>query len=206
LLSFILSSNNQEDLTFESFVIAMHHIKENRKIPHSYGITPDTFTSFYDYLTPKARKSLIDIHDSTIKYYRLMSIADTFEAITAERVYKKASSIGKTIEIMLNENITGDQFHQPYLDKLIRFAVKHFLPKNLIFKLTDDMLENYYTSREFISRDRKFYQKSHRGVVVQPAGHLDEPVKCVIFNRHTKHVERNLDILPVHLLHHRYLT
>ncbi|SLM28611.1 HD-GYP domain family protein [Desulfamplus magnetovallimortis] len=206
LFSFILSSNNQINLTFESFVMAMHHIKENKKIPHSYGITPDTYTSFHDYLTPKAQQALKEIEPDTIKFYRLMSIADTFEAITAERVYKKGSSIGKTIEIMQKENRDGEQFHTPYLDALIRLVIKFFLPRHLIFKLSDELIDTYYSDSEFTNMDKKFYQKNYRGVVVEPSSRIDDAVKCVIFNHHNKRVERNLDILPMHLLHQRYLT
>ncbi len=204
LLSFVLSSRNQQNLNFEAFAMAMHHIKENKNIPQSYGITPDTFTSFHDYLTPKAQKKLMEIHNSTIKYYRLMSITDTFEAITAERVYKKGSSIGKTIEIMLSENRNNAQFHTPYLDALIEFVIGHFLSKNLIFKISDEIMEACYPDSEFISTDRQFYQKSHRGVIVQTSSHLDEAVQCVIFNRHTKNIERRLKILPILLLYYRY--
>lgn len=204
LLSYILSSSNQQDLKFESFVMALHHIKENRKIPHSYGITPDTFTSFHDYLTPQAQEKLREIHDSTVKFYRLMSIVDTFEAITAERVYKRGSSIGKSIEIMLNENREGNQFYTPYLDTLIEFVIRHFLPKNLFFKISDKILETYYPDNEFNSKNRKFYQRSHSGVVVETSSHLEENIQCVIFNQHTKNIERHLNILPIHLLHNRY--
>lgn len=206
LLSFILSSDNQQNLSFESFAMAMHHIKENRQLPHSYGILPDTYTSFHDYLTPEAQKKLHEIRDETTKYYRVMSIADTFEAITAERVYKKPSSIGKTIEIMLNENRTGEQFHPPYLDALTQFVVRHFLPKNMIFKLTEEILDTCYSGNDFNGMDRKYYQKNHKGVVVGLSHHLDDPVACVIFNRHTKKVERNLDIQPLLLLNQRFFT
>ena len=204
LLSFILSSNNQQNLIFESFAMAMHHIKENRQIPHSYGIIPDTYTTFHDYLTPEAQKQLDQVTDKTVKFYRVMSIADTFEAITAKRVYKKPSSIGKTIEIMLNENRDGDQFYTPYLNTLTRFVVRHYLPKHMIFKLSDDIMEHYYAENDCNGVDRKFYQKNHRGVVVRPSNELNESVACVIFNKHTKKIERDLEIHPIPLLHQRY--
>ncbi len=205
LLSFVLSSNNQKDLDFECFAIAMHHSKEDKNLPNSYGITTDSATSFHDYLTPKAQQKLKEIHDSTVKFYRLMSIVDTFEAISAKRVYKKGSSIGKTIEIMLNENINSNQFYTPYLDALILFVIKHFLPRNVIFKISDEILDHYYSDSDFLHMDRKFYQKNHRGVIVKTSHHLEEAVECVIFHFTSKNIERKIKVLPIHLLNNRYL-
>ncbi|MEA1968417.1 MAG: HD domain-containing protein [Thermodesulfobacteriota bacterium] len=206
LLSFILCSNNQHNLDFIAFTMGMHHVKENKDIPQSYGISPDTYTSFHDYLTLEAQQKFKENHDSMVKFYRLMSITDTFEAITAERVYKKASSLGKTIEIMLNENRKDGLFYTPYLDVLIDFVVIHFLPKNLIFKISHEILDEYYHNNEFISRERKFYQKQHRGVIVKPSGCYDKTVRCVVYNRYNKKEERYLDIFPCHLLQHIYFT
>ena len=47
---------------------------------------------------------LNEIYYSTKSYYRVINIADTFEAITAERVFKKASSIGNALGIMISNN------------------------------------------------------------------------------------------------------
>ncbi|MBF0230904.1 MAG: HD domain-containing protein [Desulfamplus sp.] len=205
LLTYILTSNNQQNLDFESFVMAMHHIKENKNLPQSYSISQDTHTSFYDYLIPEAQKKIHEIYDDTVKYYRLMNITDTFEAITSERVYKKASSLGKTIDIMKNENKNGEFFYGPYLDKLIQFVVKHFLPKNMIFRISDEMLENYYQKDKFLLSEKKAYQTTHRGVVINPSSHIDEPLDCVIFNHKTKHTERKLSIPPRFLLDYKYI-
>ncbi|MBF0210372.1 MAG: HD domain-containing protein [Desulfamplus sp.] len=206
LLSYILSSNNQKNLEFEPFVMAMHHIKENKDIPQSYSISHDTKFSFFDYLIPEAQNRIRDIYDATVKYYRLMNITDTFEAITAERVYKKASSIGKTIDIMTNDNKNGDFFYPPYLDKLIQFVVKTFLPKNMIFRISDEMLDTYYQKDKFIVNEKEAYQKSHRGVIINPSSHIEEPLECVIFNHKTKQTERKLTIPPRILLNHKYIT
>ncbi len=206
LLSYILTSNNQTNLDFEAFVIAMHHIKENKKIPQSYSIAHDTHTSFYDYLIPEAQQKIHKIYNDTIKYYRLMNITDTFEAITAERVYKKASSLGKTIDIMTSENRNGEYFYAPYLDKLIQFVVKHFLPKNMIFRISDEIIEHYYYQDKFLLSEKKLYQLSHRGVIVSSSSTIDQPLECVIFNHKTKRTERRIPILPKFLLDYKYLT
>lgn len=206
LLSYILTSNNQTNLDFESFVIAMHHIKENKNIPQSYSIAHDTYTSFYEYLTPEAQKKINDIYKDTIKYYRLMNITDTFEAITAERVYKKASSLGKTIEIMTRENRAGEFFYPPYLEKLIQFVVKHFLPKNMIFRISDEIIETLYQKDNFLLSEKKAYQLSHRGVIMATSSDIDTPLDCAIFNHRTKKRERRLQIPPRFLLDYKYIT
>lgn len=206
LLSYILTSNNQQNLDFESFVMAMHHIKENKNIPQSYSIYHDTHTSFYKYLIPEAQKKIHEIYEETIKYHRLMNITDTFEAITAERVYKKASSLGKTIEIMTHENRNGEFFYGPYLEKLIQFVVKHFLPKNMIFRISDEILETYYERDKFLLSEKKTYQSTHRGVIVRTSSHIDEPLDCVIFNHRTKQTERKLPIPPRFLLDYKYIS
>lgn len=205
LISYILTSNNQQNLDFEHFLTAMHHIKENKNIPQSYGITHDTHTSFYNYLSSTAKQRVHEIYGETKKYYRLISIADTFEAITAKRVYKKPSSVGKTIEIMINENINGDFFYAPYLDELIQFLIRFFLPKNMIFKISDKIIETHYKNERSILNEKTAYQKMHRGVIVKPSSHIEEPLDCVIFNHRTKKTERILQILPLLLLDDKYI-
>jgi len=135
-----------------------------------------------------------------------MNITDTFEAITAERVYKKASSLGKTIEIMTHENRNGEFFYVPYLEKLIQFVVKHFLPKNMIFRISDEILETYYERDKFLLSEKKTYQSTHRGVIVRTSSHIDEPLDCVIFNHRTKQTERKLPIPPRFLLDYKYIS
>ncbi|MBF0467556.1 MAG: HD domain-containing protein [Desulfamplus sp.] len=206
LLSYILTSNNQQNLDFEHFVIAMHHIKENKNIPQSYSITNDTYISFYDYLTPEAKHKINEIYDDARKYYRLMNISDAFEAITAERVYKKPSSIGKTIDIMRNENRAGEFFYPPYMDKLIEFVLKHFLPRNMIFKISDELLDTYFQKDKLLSSEKKAYQATHRGVIIKTSSQLDKPLECVIFNPKTKKTERKIPVLPGFLLNYEYIS
>lgn|GEM_PF-2315924 len=205
LLSYILTSNNQQNLDFEHFLTAMHHIKENKKIPQSYSITHDTHTSFYEYLTSQAQQKIHEIYGDTQKYYRLMNITDTFEAIAAERVYKKASSIGKTIDIMTSENRNGDFFYTPYLEKLIQFFVREFLPQNMIFRISDEIVEIHYKQENFLSSEKKAFQRDHRGVIINSSSQLDQQIQCVIFNHKTKRKERELSILPRSLLNDKYI-
>lgn len=204
LFSYIISSNSQTNLDFKAFVTGLHHIKENRHIPLSYGIIPDTHTSFFSYLTPEAQEKLKKNYDKMIKYYRLMSIADTFEAISAERVYKASSSIGKTIEIMLKENLKNAQFYTPYLNIFTKAAVKYFLPRNMIFKISDVILETYYKGDDPVFENKKFYQKYFQGVIVNPSDNYLDKAFCMIYNRLTDKVDRHLNILPCHLLEQRY--
>ncbi|NOX34390.1 MAG: HD domain-containing protein [Deltaproteobacteria bacterium] len=204
LLSFILASNNQFNLDFEPFVMALHHIKEDKNLPQSYGISKDTHTSFYEYLTPGAQAKLNEIYHLTKKYYRIISIADTFEAITAQRVYKRASSIGKALEIMISDNKKGRFFYQPYLDRFIRFIIKKHLPKNLAFKITDEILDYYYKSDNFSPEKRNKYKKEYIGVVIRSYSILEKKIDCIIYNKANKKIERRLKILPAYFLKHIY--
>lgn len=204
LLSFILASKNQDILDFESFVMALHHLKEDERLPQSYGITKDAFTSFYDYLTPDAQSLLDEIHASTQKYYRIISIADTFEAITAQRVYKKASSVGKAVEIILNENRKGRVFHQGYLELFIRIILKQYLPKNMVFKLDDKFMDTFYISDQMTEVEKKLYKKEYLGVIAQNSPKIDSSLKCIIFNEKTHAPDRRLEIPPLYFLSHIY--
>ncbi len=179
LLSFILASNNQCNLNFEPFVMALHHIKEDKNLPQSYGISKDTHTSFYEYLTPEAQTKLNEMYHLTKKYYRVISIADTFEAITAERVYKKASSIGKAIEIMISNNKKDHFFHQPYLDQFVRFILNKYLPKNRTFKITDELIDTYFPSDNSSPETREKFKTKHQGVILKPCASFDKKLTRV---------------------------
>ncbi|HCY84951.1 MAG TPA: hypothetical protein DHV36_07420 [Desulfobacteraceae bacterium] len=198
LLSFVLASNNQENLDIESFSMALHHVKENKDLPQSYGIARGTHTSFYDYLTPDAQARLNELYHGTKKYYRVIGIADTFEAITADRVYKRASSIGKALEIMVAGNKKHKLFYQPYLDVFIRFILNRYLPKNMAFKLSDDIMDAHF--KDITGADRQGFQSSHQGVVVATGHTLDTKVSCIIYRTATMTVERKLFLPPALLL------
>ena len=198
LLSFVLASNNQENLDLERFSMALHHVKENKDLPQSYGIARGTHTSFYDYLTPDAQARLDEMYQQTEKYYRVIGIADTFEAITAERVYKRASSIGKALQIMAVSNKKHNTFYQPYLDTFIRFMLRRYLPKNLAFKLNDEILTSYF--KDIDRDDYNTFQNSHQGVVVAPGTTLEQKVSCIIYRTDTMTVERKLSLPPALLL------
>lgn len=204
LLSFILASNNQNRLDFESFAMAQHHIKEDPNLPQSYGITKETHTSFYEYLTHDAQIKLNEFYHSTKKYYRVIGIADTFEAITAERVYKRKSSIGKALEIMKNENKKGNFFYQKYFDKLIQYIIKKYLPKNLVFSITDEILDNYYQSDGITIDDRERYKKEYAGVIIKSYPTLEMDLECVFYEKNNKLVERRLSISPSFFLNQIY--
>ncbi|MCF8068372.1 MAG: HD domain-containing protein [Desulfobacterales bacterium] len=204
LLSFILASNNQVDLDFESFTMALHHIKEDSSLPQSYGIAREAYTSFYEYLTPDAQKKLDEIYLSTKKYYRVISIADTFEAITAERVYKKKSSIGKALEIMINDNKKGDYFYQEYFDHFIRLIIKNYLPQNVVFNITDEILENYYLSAGAAVKNRLRHKWDYAGVIVKSYPTLERDLECVIYNKSNKIIDRHLSIPPIFFLNQIY--
>ena len=204
LLSYILSSGNQLDLGYESFVMALHHIKEDKKSPQSYSIAKDTHTSYYHYLTAEAQVKLNEIYYSTKNYYRVISIADTFEAITAERVYKKASSIGKALEIMTNSNKNGACFYQPYIDVFIRLIIKMFFPKNLRFKINDELIEEYYQVDQLTTPEKKFYKQTYRGIIVSSCSSLEQSLQCLIYNVQTQKPERQLKILPMFFLRQTY--
>lgn len=200
LLSYILASDNQQDLRFDAFAMALHHIKEDKLSPQSYSIAKDTHTSFFQYLTSPAQVMLNEIYHTTKKYYRVISIADTFEAITAERVYKKASSIGKTLEIMLGSNEKSVYYYQPYLDKLVQFVIRQFLPKNLQFAVTDEIIDNYIHQNNFTPTQKKYLRHHSRGVILKTCNTLDEQLLCMIYNIQTKKVEHKLMIPPLFFL------
>lgn len=200
LLSFILASNNQHNLDFEPFVMALHHVKEDKNLPQSYGISKDTHTSFYEYLTPEAQMKLNEMYHLTKKYYRVISIADTFEAITAERVYKKASSIGKALEIMINSNKKDHYFHQPYLDQFILFILNKYLPKNRTFKITDEILSTYFPSDNLSPEARERFKANFQGVILKPCATFDKELTCVIYQTRNMKLERKLSIPPFFFL------
>jgi len=177
-------------------------VKEDKNLPQSYGIGSDTHTSFYDYLTPEAQNRLNEIYSDTKKFYRLVNIADTFEAITAERIYKKASSIGKTIEIMTNGS--DGHFYKPYLDILIKFIIKQYLPKYLTFKITDEFLEEYYFKNDFDPEDKLVYKKKYRGVIFNSCSSIDNQLKCAVYNIKTEKVEKRLEVPPMFFLKNIY--
>jgi len=204
LLSYILSSNNQQDLNYEAFVMALHHIKEDKDSPQSYSIAKDTHTSYYQYLTTEAQIRLNEIYYSTRNYYRLISIADTFEAITAERVYKKASSIGKALEIMTNSNKKGACFYPPYLETFIQFILQTFLPKNLRFKINDELLEEYFQADQLSTAEKKFYKRTYRGIITDSCLRLEQDLQCVMYDLQTEKVKRRLIIPPMFFLKQTY--
>lgn len=204
LLSFILASNNQNNLDFESFAMAQHHIKEDPNLPQSYGISKENHTSFYEFLTHDAQIKLNEVYHATKKYYRVIGIADTFEAITADRVYKRRSSIGKALEIMATENRKGNFFYQKYFDKFIQFILKKYLPKNLIFSITDEILENYYQLDDMTINNRERYKKEYAGVIIKSYPTLERELECVFYNRDNKLVDRRLSIPPSFFLNQIY--
>jgi len=204
LLSYILSSNNQQDLNYEAFVMALHHIKEDKDSPQSYSIAKDTHTSYYQYLTTEAQIRLNEIYYSTRNYYRLISIADTFEAITAERVYKKASSIGKALEIMISSNKKGACFYPPYLETFIQFILQTFLPKNLRFKINDELLEEYFQADQLSTAEKKFYKRTYRGIITDSCLRLEQDLQCVMYDLQTEKVKRRLIIPPMFFLKQTY--
>ena len=204
LLSYILSSNNRLNLDYEAFVMALHHIKEDKKSPQSYSIAKDTCTSYYHYLTAEAQAKLNEIYYSTRSYYRVIGIADTFEALTAERVYKKASSIGKALEIMINSNKKGACFFQPYLNVFVRFIIQTFFPKNLRFKINDELMKEFYLVDQSKPAEKKFYKQNHGGVIVKSCSSLEQTLVCVIYNIRTQKAERRLKIPPMFFLRKTY--
>ncbi|MDX2441030.1 MAG: HD domain-containing protein [Desulfobacterales bacterium] len=204
LLSFILASNNQNYLGFEPFVMALHHIKEDKNLPQSYGISKDTHTSFYEYLTPNAQNKLNEMFHLTKKYYRVISIADTFEALTAPRVYKKPSSIGKALDIMLNDNKKSCFFYPPYLEKFIELIIKKYLPKNMVFKLSDEIIKKYYFSNDLVFENIKQYKKDYMGVIIQTPSNFNQDLVCVVYNLFDQKIERKLHISPIFFLDNIY--
>jgi len=162
--------------------MALHHIKEDPDLPQSYGISRETHTSFYEYLTPDAQAKLNEIYHLTKKHYRVIGIADTFEAITAERVYKRKSSIGKALEIMINDNKKSTFFYQKYLDRFVQFILNKYLPQKLIFAITDEILDNYYQSDGTTIDNIENYKRDYRGVIIKSYPTLEKNVECIVFN------------------------
>ncbi len=204
LLSYILSSNNQQDLDYEPFVMALHHIKEDKNSPQSYSIAQDTHTSYYDYLTADAQAKLNEIYYSTRSYYRVIGIADTFEAITSERVYKKASSIGKALDIMISNNKERSCFYQPYLDAFVKLIIQTFLPKNLRFKIDDELIKEYCPLDHLKSSEIEYYKQTHRCIIAQPCSTFEQNLLCVIYNVQTKTVDRRFKVRPMFFLRQTY--
>lgn len=205
LFSYILASNNQQDLNFESFAMALHHVKENKTLAQSYSIARDTATSFSEYLTDDARKKLDQIYQYTRPFYRIISIADSFEAISAERVYKKASSIGKTLDIMIKCNQSQAFFYPPYLDALIRYVLKTFLPRNLKFNITDEILDTAPGLKPDTESRKKAIKTYYQGVLLEAGHRIDGLLKCVIYDRRNKKIEHRVTLPPMLFLNHMYL-
>lgn len=205
LLSYILSSGNQANPGLESFAMALHHLKENPDLPQSYGIGPKGHTSFYQYLTPDAQVLLNQTFHETKKYYRVICIADTFEAISAERVYKRASSIGKSLDIMLKDNRDADFFYQPYLDVFIQTLLRKFVPRNLNFKITNQILDAFYGDKKLTAAQRTFYKTHYRGVVTNACTKLSQDLDCVIYTHQDKTVVERLSVPPKFFLDQIYI-
>lgn len=204
LLSYLLSSNDQQNLNFESFAMALHHVKENKKLPQSYGISADTHISFYEYLTPEAQVRLNEIYHLTKRYYRVIGIADTFEAISAPRVYKKASSIGDALAIMINCNRKDGLFYQPYLDAFISFMIRESLPKNLKFKINDDILDYLSWAETLTPEQKERFKQQYLGVIINSCSTFDSTLDCVIFDPGTQQVHLKIQIPPMHFLKTMY--
>lgn len=200
LFSYIMMSHNQEVFDFEAFAMALHHTKEKKDIPESYSIAEDVFTSFHEYLNVDARQELKRIYEASKKYYRLIGIVDTFEAISTERVYKKASSIGKTLEIMTRSNSNGDFFYKPYLDRFIHLLIQCYLPVNLIFKITDELMEAFFDTPFVLPEAVNAYKKKYQGVIIKSCSTLEEELTCLIYNKNSKRVERQIYISPMFFL------
>ena len=204
LLSYILSSNNQLDLSPEAFIMALHHIKEDKNSPQSYSIAKDTRTSYYQYLTAEAQTKLNEIYYSARKFYRVIAIADTFEAITAERVYKKGSSVGKALEIMINSNKKSECFYPPYLDAFVKFIITTYFPVNLQFKINNTLMQEYYQAEEQNTPENNLYKRNHRGVILNSCSSLEQNLHCMIYNIQTQQIDRNLTIPPMFFLQQRF--
>ena len=200
LLSYIMMSNNQQFFEFEAFVMALHHTKENKNLPQSYSIAHDVHTSFYEYLTHEARSEFKKIYDSSRKYYRVLAIADTFEAISAERVYKKASSIGKALDIMIRSNERGDFFYKPYLDRFIEMIIKTFLPVYLLFEVTDELMDQCFDNPFSLPEPKETYKKNYKGVIIKSCSRIDDKINCLIYNRISNKVERKILVPPMFFL------
>ena len=205
LFSYILASNNQQNLDFESFAMALHHIKENKRLADSYSIANDTAISFYEYLTDDAKVKFDQVYQYTKPFYRMISIADSFEAISAERVYKKASTIGKTLEIMRKINTEQEYFFEPYLEAFFRFILKKFLPRNLKFNITDEILDTLPSSELADDHRKNEIQQKYQGVIVQPCKSLDDHLQCLIYDTTNRQIEHRVSIPPLVFLDHMYI-
>ena len=177
--SFLLASHNQRFLDFESFVMGLHHVKEDNTLPQSYGIFHDTPASFSTYLTSDARTKLDQLYETTIKFYRVINIADTFEAITASRIYKKSSSIGKALEIMVKNNTRNRVLYGPYLNTLIKLLINTILHEGIIFRLTDKILD-FCLADKTTPEQRSLLKQTHQGVILSSCDHLEQTLECLI--------------------------
>lgn len=200
LFSYLFASNNQQDLNFESFAMALHHVKENKSLAQSYGIMSDTHTSFYEYLTPGAQTKLNEIYHSTKKYYRLISLADTFEAIASPRVYKKASSIGATLSIMISSHQKYGLFYPPYLEAFVGFWIQEVLPKNLKFRINDEILDLYCKKLSLTFEQREHCKENCLGAIINSCSTLGTDIHCVVFDPGTRKVVFELSFPPMVLL------
>ncbi|MBU0971502.1 MAG: hypothetical protein KKC20_12690, partial [Proteobacteria bacterium] len=165
-------------------------------LAQSYGIFHDTPTSFYNYLNPDARTRLEQTYGLTKKFYRIVNIADTFEAITASRVYKKPSSIGKALDIMVKENARDRVSYAPYLDTLIEVLIKTLLPENQVFRITDKIVDLCFPGGDTSSRQRAYLKKYHRGIIVKSCKGLDQHLECLLFNMTRKKERRPVQLSP----------
>ncbi|MBU3953084.1 MAG: HD domain-containing protein [Proteobacteria bacterium] len=196
LFSFLLASKDQSFPDFNSFVMGLHHVKEADHLAQSYGIFHDTPTSFYRYLNPDARNRLDQAYGLTKKFYRIVNIADTFEAITASRVYKKPSSIGKALDIMVKENAKDRVLYAPYLNTLIEVMIKTLLPENQVFRITDKILDLFFPAGDTTSGQRAYMKKYHRGIIVKSCKGLDQHLECLIFNMALKKDRKPVQLSP----------
>jgi hypothetical protein len=204
LFSYLFASNNQQDLNFESFAMALHHVKENKSLPQSYGIMSDTHTSFYEYLTPGAQIKLNEIYHSTKKYYRLISLADTFEAIASPRVYKRASSIGETLSIMINSHQKNGLFYPPYLEAFVEFWIQESLPEDFKFRINDEILDLYCKNSSLTFEQKEHYKENCQGAIINSCSTLETDLDCVVFDPETRKVDFKLAFSPMVLLKDLY--
>ncbi len=204
LFSYLISSRNQQDLNFESFAMALHHIKENKLAPDSYSITKDTATSFHEFLTNEAKKKLEHIYQYTRPFYRIMSIADAFEAISAERVYKKPSSIGKTLDIMIRSQEEHHCYYQPYFETFIQYILKTFLPRNLGFNITDPVLTHFIEQQKEKVLTPDDIKAHFKGVVTDTCRSLSRPLQCLLYDTRKRKIEVKIMLPPNLFLNQMY--
>ena len=202
--SFLLASHNQRFLDFESFVMGLHHVKENNSLPQSYGIFHDTPDSFSKYLTTDARTKLNQLYETTIKFYRVINIADTFEAITASRIYKKPSSIGKALEIMVKNNSLNRVLHAPYLNTLIKLVINTILPEGIIFRLTDKILDVCLADKT-TPEQRSLLKQTHQVVIISSCDQLEQKLECLIFKIKQKEASIPVQLPPMLFLENIFL-